>query len=71
MPTCKQILDNFAGKNGDKFTGLHILGRFSLEGRESICKLWSELVVSTALFACIRVVRAKILSFFFDYGVKL
>lgn len=36
-----------------------------------MCKLQCELVATAALFAHIHVVRAKNLSFFFDYGVKL
>jgi len=51
--------------------GLHILGRFFWGGNLSMCKLQCELVATAALFAHIHVVRGKILSFFFDYGVKL
>lgn len=40
-------------------------------GNLSVCKLQCELVATAALFAHLHVVRAKILSFFFDYRVKL
>lgn len=73
MTLCKQIFENFACKNGDKFTGLHILGGFFWRGWNlSMCKLQCELLATAALFAHIHVLREKIfLFFFFDYGVTL
>lgn len=63
---------NFACKNGDKFTRLHVLGTFfGVGGHLSMWKLRCEFVATAALFAHTHVVRAELLSFSFDYGAKL
>lgn len=63
---------NFACKSGGKFTGLCSLGRFlGVGGNLSICKLQFEFVATAAVFAIYIVVRAELLPFSFDYGVKL
>lgn len=70
----KQKFRNFACRNGDKFTELHVLGKvFFWWWGICLCKLPCELAATTALFAHIPVVRAekKKKAFSFDCGVKV
>lgn len=56
----KQKFRNFACRNGDKFTELHVLGKvFFWWWGICLCKLPCELAATTALFAHIPVVRAE------------
>lgn len=51
---------------------MHSLGTFfGGGGNLSVCELQFEFVATAALFAHIHVVRAELLPFSFDYGVKL